>query len=199
MKISIILGHPNPESFNFAVAEKARETLLKNGHEIYFHDLYQERFDPVITGHELSQDDVTFNPLVHKHCREITSVDGIIIVHPNWWGQPPAILKGWIDRVMRPGVAYLFGEDDDGSGIPDGLLKARSAIVFNTSNTAGERENNLFLDPLETLWKNCVFHFCGVDNFYRKMFRIVAGSTPEQRQEWLSEVEKIICDFYPAV
>ena len=54
--------------------------------------------------------------------------------------QPPAILKGWIDRVMRPGVAYEFLEGDSGEGVPNGLLKAKTALVFNTSNTPEDRE-----------------------------------------------------------
>lgn len=55
-------------------------------------------------------------------------------------GQPPAILKGWVDRVIRAGVAYEFAEGDSGEGVPIGLLKAKSALVFNTSNTLEERE-----------------------------------------------------------
>jgi NAD(P)H dehydrogenase (quinone) len=55
--------------------------------------------------------------VIELHCREIADVDGII-VHPNWWGQPPAILKGWVDRVLRPGVAYRFLEGDAGEGVP---------------------------------------------------------------------------------
>ena len=53
--------------------------------------------------------------------------------------QPPAILKGWIDRVMRPGVAYEFLEGGSGKGVPNGLLKAKAALVFNTSNTPEDR------------------------------------------------------------
>ena len=56
-------------------------------------------------------------------------------------GQPPAILKGWIDdRVLRPGIAYEFIEEDSGEGVPNGLLKAKSALVFSTSNTESHRE-----------------------------------------------------------
>ncbi len=74
------------------------------------------------------------------HCREISQADGLVIVHPNWWGQPPAILKGWVDRVLRPGVAYQFLDGDGGEGVPVGLLRARAVIVFNTSNTPQPRD-----------------------------------------------------------
>jgi len=52
--------------------------------------------------------DAALPDAIKQHCEEIALVDGIVIVHPNWWGQPPAILKGWVDRVIRPGVAYEF-------------------------------------------------------------------------------------------
>jgi putative NADPH-quinone reductase len=118
--------------------------------------------------------------------------DGIIIVHPNWWGQPPAILKGWVDRVFRAGIAYKFQEGDKGEGIPIGLLKAKAALVINTSNTPGEREEKVFGDPLESLWEKCIFELCGVKVFYRKMFRTIVTSTLEQRKSWLNEVEWIV-------
>jgi len=62
-------------------------------------------------------------------------------------GQPPAVLKGWVDRVFRAGVAYKFLEGDKGDGVPVGLLKIRTAIVFNTSNTPPVREKKVFGDP----------------------------------------------------
>jgi len=93
---------------------------------------------------------------------------------------------------MRPGLAYEFLETDSGEGVPVGLLKAQKAIVFNTSNTETEREKKTFLDPLETIWKNCIFDLCGVQEFHRKMFNIIVTSTKEQRENWLSEVSEII-------
>jgi len=139
----------------------------------------------------------TFPLEIQDHCREISEAKGIVIIHPNWWGQPPAILKGWVDRVIRPGVAYEFIGEDKGEGVPNGLLKAKTAIVFNTSNTEREREKNVFGDPLETIWKNCIFGLCGVKNFYRKMFSIVVLSSQEQRKEWLNEVRHTITKYFP--
>jgi putative NADPH-quinone reductase len=94
-------------------------------------------------------------------------------------------------------VAYAFEEGDHGEGVPRGLLRARAAIVFNTSNTPQKRESDLFGDPLENLWKTCIFELCGVSRFYRRMFGVVVTSTPEQRKEWLGEVAAIITDYFP--
>jgi putative NADPH-quinone reductase len=196
MRISIILAHPNPGSFNHAIATTAADSLRQNGHEVVFHDLCQEQFPPLLTAAEL-QKDARLEPVVARHCREIADADGIIIVHPNWWGMPPAILKGWIDRVLRMDVAYRFVANDKGEGLPVGLLKAKAAVVFNTANTPDDRERTVFGDPLETLWKKCVFDLCGVKNVQRRTFSVVVTSTPEQRMQWLAEVRKIVGAHFP--
>jgi NAD(P)H dehydrogenase (quinone) len=184
MNVSVILAHPHKGSFNHAIAETAVLSLYRLGHTVCFHDLYAERFDPVLDYDEIPRD-ALLDPVVSRHCKEIAGADGIIIIHPNWWGQPPAILKGWVDRVIRPGVAYRFLDGDSGQGVPAGLLKAHIALVFNTSNTPPERERVVFGDPLENLWKNCIFSFCGVQAFHRRMFSVVVTSTEEERKEWL--------------
>ena len=197
MKVLVILGHPRQGSFNHAIAEIASKTLLKNGHEVIFHDLCAERFDPLLPYEEIPKN-AQLEPVVQKHCDEIAGADGIIIIHPNWWGQPPAVLKGWIDRVIRPGVAYGFVEGDSGEGVPVGLLKAKAALIFNTSDTAEEREMKVFKDPLEAIWKNCIFDLCGVKDIYRRMFSIIVTSTEEQRKAWLREVEGTVSKYFPA-
>jgi NAD(P)H dehydrogenase (quinone) len=191
MKASVILAHPRSGSFNHAIAEAAAEALREKGCEVAFHDLYEERFDAVVPHDEIARG-AALPEEVRRHCDEIAAADAIVIVHPNWWGQPPAILKGWVDRVIRPGVAYEFLEGDGGEGVPVGLLKARSAIVFNTSNTPAEREQSVFGDPLETLWKNCIFNLCGVQRFHRRMFGVVVTSTLKQRQQWLAETRDTV-------
>jgi putative NADPH-quinone reductase len=191
MVISVILAHPDPKSFNHAIAKTAVEAIKANGHKVFYHDLYQEKFDPLLQTSEIAED-AELPSIIKQHCEEIAVADGIVIIHPNWWGQPPAILKGWIDRVIRPGVAYEFLEGDSGEGIPKGLLKAKTALVYNTSNTQTQREKDVFGDPLETIWKNCIFGLCGVTNFHRRMFNVLVTSTNKQRKNWLDSVRQDI-------
>ncbi len=196
MKISVILAHPDPNSFNRAIARTAVEQLETNGHSARFHDLYGEKFEALLPEEEIRQD-ATLPLEIRRHCQEIAEAEGIIIIHPNWWGQPPAILKGWIDRVIRPGTAYEFLEGDSGEGIPKGLLCAKTALVFNTSNTPQEREKAVFGDPLETIWKNCVFGLCGIPSFYRRTFSVIITSTAAQRRVWLDEVKDMVDLGFP--
>jgi NAD(P)H dehydrogenase (quinone) len=191
MKVSVILGHPRLGSFNHAIAETAVQALQAGGHTVRYHDLYAEGFEPAVPGAEVSKG-AQLAPAVGQHCDEIAEAEGIVVVHPNWWGMPPAILKGWIDRVLRVGVAYRFAEGDGGEGVPIGLLKAQAALVFTTSDTPRKRELAVFGDPLETIWKNCIFDFCGVKNFYRKNYETIVISSPEQRQAWLEDVRQTV-------
>ena len=196
MKVLVIVAHPHRASFNHAIAQTCSRALADNGHEVIAHDLYKEAFDPILPYGEFPKDAV-LPAEVQRHCDEVTQADGIVIIHPNWWGQPPAILKGWVDRVIRPGVAYEFLEGDKGEGVPRGLLKANCAIIFNTSNTEIIREKTIFGDPLEAIWRDCVFGLCGVPTVYRRMFNIVVTSTEEQRKGWLAEVATTIHRIFP--
>jgi putative NADPH-quinone reductase len=194
MRILVVIGHQNPEraSFCHAIARTAVEELKEAGHEVVYHDLYEEGFDPILPQGEIPRDaDVPAD--VARHCEEVRSVDGYLVVHPNWWAQPPAILKGWIDRVFRQGVVYEFGE----GGAVNGFLAGKTAVVITTSNTPRDVELELFGDPLENLWKTCVFGFCGVERFTRRNFESVIMSTPEEREVWLGEVRSIVREQFP--
>ncbi len=88
MSISVILAHPDEGSFNHAIARATVAQLEYNGYETVFHDLYRENFDPLLSGVEIPES-AHVPDFVMRHCSEIAAAQGIVIVHPNWWGQPP--------------------------------------------------------------------------------------------------------------
>ena len=190
----IVVANPGRASFSHAMADVARQVLVSRGYEVAFHDLYAEQFNPVQPTGEMANKVNTgsADSAIEQHCAELARADLILIFHPNGWGQPPAILKGWVDRVFRLGTAYAYPPGVGPEGVPVGLLRARHALVFNTSNTPPEREAALFGDPLETLWKQCIFGLCGVDSVLRRLASPMAGSTVEQRAGWLEEVRALV-------
>ncbi|MFA5264600.1 MAG: NAD(P)H-dependent oxidoreductase [Opitutaceae bacterium] len=190
MKISIILSHPVSGSFNHAIANAARDAFMAAGHEVSFHDLHAEGFDPVYSAEE-GKRDATLPPSLSAHIDEVVSADGLVVVHPNYWSRPPAMMCGWVDRVLRPGRAYRFVPDGKGGARPEGLLKLRFAAVFNTANTPQENEQSLYGDPLEVHWRKIVFGMCGVPRVERRCFNPVIVSTLEQRRAWLAEVHSL--------
>ncbi|MBN1853927.1 MAG: NAD(P)H-dependent oxidoreductase [Pirellulales bacterium] len=193
MKVLILLGNQRPGSFCHAIAQTAIDELRIAGHAIFFHDLYAENWDPVLPDCEIPKDSPKHS-IVQQHCDELLAADGIVVIHPNWWSMPPAILKGWLDRVLCQGVAYDFSE----GGQIIGHLRGKTVVVLTTSNTPRDMELELYGDPLQKLWETCVFGFCGVERFYRRNFESIILSSLEERVEWLANVKSIIREQFPA-
>ena len=191
MKISVILGHQNPGSFNHAIAGTTLNTLHTLGHEVCYHDLYAENFDPIAVHDEWNNDNL-LPEQVKRHSQDIQNSEGIVIIHPNWWGTPPAILKGWLDRVFRAGFAYKFTPNG-----PIQYFTDKDVQIFTTSNTPREVELNVYKDPLENFWKTVVFGLCGCKSFERRNFESIIMSTHEDRLAWLAEVEETIKRRFP--
>ncbi len=214
MKIFIVHAHPEPQSFNTALFELSVGVLRRLGHEVKVSDLCAMDFNPVAGAADFTEranpdylvyaleqrhgyENGTLAPDILAEIEKVLWCDLLILNFPLFWFSTPAILKGWIDRVIRPGVAYEFEDSDSGEGVPTGLLRARAALVFTTSNTYPERERSVFGDPLETIWKNCIFDLCGVKTFHRRNFEVIVTSTPEERREWLREAVETALRYFP--
>jgi putative NADPH-quinone reductase len=187
MRILLILGHPKPHSLNHAIAEEASMVLKELGHEIIFHDLYRERFDPVMSAGEEQLPEAELPEVIKTHLYDFKEADGVVFVHPNWWGGPPAILRGWIDRIVRAGSCYDFTEHGVVSHVGNKIVQ-----IFSTSNTPRDVEIKVYGDPIENFWKVVVFGLLGTKSFERRNFESVVLSTTEERHHWLAEVGTIL-------
>ena len=187
MKILLILGHPKPNSLNHTIAEKSVLVLKELGHEVIFHDLYQEHFDPVLPMGEENLPEDELPEFLKEYLRHFKEAGGVVFVHPNWWGGPPAILRGWIDRVIRTNSCYNFTKEGVVSHVGGKVVQ-----IFSTSNTPHDIEINVYGDPIENFWKVIVFGLLGTKSFERRNFDSVVLSTLEERQGWLVEVEAIL-------
>ncbi|GGW95777.1 NAD(P)H-dependent oxidoreductase [Streptomyces noursei] len=190
MRIGVYLAHPRPGSFNHAVFAAVVEELRDRGCQVLAHDLHAEGFAPVLTADEtetVQSAAPARDAQVELHRSEVATLDAMVLVHPNWWGMPPAVLTGWVQRVLAPGVAYKLGTAD---GEPAGLLKAGRALVLNTSDTPADREESEFGDPLQRIWAACVLPYVGVADVRRIVFRTVTDSTDAMRASWLRQARQ---------
>lgn len=183
MNASVVLAHPRPGSFNHALAAAAVSGLERGGYAVRFHDLYAERFDPSLHPEEVGTA-VFADELASRHAAELVEADRIVVVHPSWFFHVPAMLKGWIDRVVREGVAF----ERTPGGI-EGRLRARSALIVTTMNAPRAYEVEALGDPLTTFWRACVFAPAGVASVERRVVGPVEGSSPAERRGWLVQVE----------
>ena len=112
---------------------------------------------------------------------------------------PPAILKGWIDRVIRPGVAYELAVEASGARTRHiGRLQVRTAVVFDTSDTPVDQEQARFGDTLGIPWKTYVATLSGIPDLQRHLFSVMATSTAETRVAWLEKVRSLVHRAFPA-
>jgi putative NADPH-quinone reductase len=117
------------------MADAAHEVLAGKGYECWLHDLYAESFNPV----QPVPENANFRSddrLVEQHCQHLQAADLILVFHPNWWSQPPAIMKGWIDRVFRLDTAYSYPHGGGYESVPIGLLRAIEIYVSHDITTA---------------------------------------------------------------
>lgn len=137
MKALIIYCHPSSSSFNAGILTTIEKCLQKADAELRIIDLYKDGFDPVLGKVEWDEylTDQPDDALLEKYIEALNWCDSLFFVYPTWWYGPPAILKGWLDRVLRPGVAF---EINEGSDIQPKLKHIRNLCVFTTCGASSK-------------------------------------------------------------
>ncbi len=191
VQVLIILCHPGRASFNHAAAAVTRRTLEELGHTVVFHDLYAEGFNPVLSAAELLRR-YSLDETVQTHTRELEESAGLVILHPDWWGQPPAVLKGWIDRVFRPGIAYEFEGAEFSQKSKVNLLAGKRGLVLCTTDSTDEESAR----RLQRLWNESILGYCGMSSTC-VVFTGMHQTAPAERQAYLDRVRQSVTDTFP--
>lgn len=133
MRALVVYCHPRPESFNAAVLKIVLGKLAEIGAEVRVSDLYNRDFKPVLSGDELERylDCPDNQDLVRRDVDDVLWCNTLIFVYPTWWYGLPAMLKGWLDRVLLPDVAFIMPKSD-GENIAPGLTHITRLGVFTT-------------------------------------------------------------------
>ena len=133
MRALVVYCHPDPGSFTAAVRDVVLARLAQAGAEARLIDLYAEGFDPVLSAPDWRG--YAAHPAnmaaVADHCAALAWADTLIFVYPTWWYGLPAMLKGWLDRVFLPEVAFLMPKAE-GETIRPGLTQITRLGVFTT-------------------------------------------------------------------
>jgi putative NADPH-quinone reductase len=107
VKAYVVYCHPNPESFTFAVRDRAVAALVADGHQVRMSDLYAEGFEPAMSLDErLTHQEPRHRPELDGYCDNLRWCDALVFVYPTWWSGEPAMLTGWLDRVLVRGIAW---------------------------------------------------------------------------------------------
>ncbi|WGE31865.1 NAD(P)H-dependent oxidoreductase [Actinobacillus genomosp. 2] len=155
----IIYAHPNPQSFNHAILSQAIQA--SQDHQVIVRDLYQLDFNPNLTWQELQNSFTSQYPAeIQTEHQYWQQADVITLIYPLWWMGFPAILKGYLDRVLSYGFAYQNGEIES-----IGLLKSKKIQQFVTLGNSNEKyAQKGFLKSLDDTLGNGIFQFCGIED-----------------------------------
>jgi NAD(P)H dehydrogenase (quinone) len=191
MKTLVIVGHPNPVSFNKSgILTTVTEALMAKGHEVVVRDLYEMGFNPILSGADFASFQTGQMPADIKAEQDYISwATNIIVIHPTWWIGRPAIVQGYYDRVLA--FNFAFTVDQNGAR---GLLKNEKVLIINTAGTP-ENIYDGWPDSKALLSRPSVegvFGYCGIKHVNQLQLFGVAGSSDEQRVEMLNKVKEAV-------
>lgn len=185
-KIAIINGHPNKDSFNFGIAEAYRSGAIEAGAEVKEIVIRDLHFNPNLQfGYQKRME---LEPDLVKAWEVIQWADHLVWIHPVWWGGFPALMKGFIDRLFLPGMAYKYREN---SVWWDKLLKGKTAHIITTLDQPGWYYRLFFGRPSVNQLKKSILEYCGVKPVKLTYIGIIRNSKDEQRSQWLKKVKEL--------
>jgi NAD(P)H dehydrogenase (quinone) len=153
MRCLVVHCHPDPQSFSHALYSDVVETLAASGHELRCIDLYAEGFDPVLSQAERRvylSNPKTIEASVQTHVDALRWCEHLVFVFPIWFYGPPAMLKGWLERVWLPGVAFLPPPKKGAAAVPG--LQHISELTVVTHGGAPWWWLKLMGDPAQKLF-----------------------------------------------
>lgn len=192
MRALVVHAHPSPDSFSVAVLDAVERGLDRGGHDTRVRRLYDEAFPAVMTAEErraYHDPDPILDPAVRAHADDVRWAEVLVFVYPTWWAGPPAVLKGWFERVLVNGVAFHLEPVAGGHTVRPALRHVRVLVGVTTYGSprwfvravgdAGRRT------ILRALWLVCPRRtrrvWLGLPN--------VDGATAGDRRRFLARVE----------
>lgn len=191
-KTLVVYCHPWEGSFNHAVLESVCAGLGDAGVPYEVCDLYADGFRPAMTREELAgySRGLVLDPLVERYQRQLARCDRLVLVFPVWWNDVPAMLRGWLDRVMLPGFSWAA----TGAGIEGRLGHIGRVDAFTTSANPTDYMRERLGDGIEGTLIGATFWQLGVGEGAWHNFGGIDQSTPEGRAAWLGEVRRLSAD-----
>ncbi|WP_213189411.1 NAD(P)H-dependent oxidoreductase [Cloacibacterium caeni] len=185
-KVLIINGHPNEGSFNFGVANAYENGARSVGAEVKHLVVSELKFNPNLEfGY---QKRTPLEPDLIAAWESIQWAEHLVWVHPVWWGGLPAIMKGFIDRLFLPGMAFQYREN---SIQWDKLLKGKTAHIITTLDQPSWYYRLVYGRPSVNQLKKSTLEFCGISPVKVTYLGIVKTSDFNVRKKWLEKIEQL--------
>ncbi|MDR7222118.1 NAD(P)H-dependent oxidoreductase [Aminobacter aminovorans] len=196
MNCLVVLSHPLPESLNRHFADTAIAELSRAGHKVELLDLYRIDFDPRLTPAERgSYYGERFDAAaLEAHAQALREAEVLVLVFPTWWFGLPAMLKGWVDRVFAPGIA--FDHANDFGPITPLLGKLRHVVAITTLGSPWWIDRLIMHRPVRRILKWGVFKACAPKaRFAMLSFYAAEKPQPKRVMRFADEIRRRLRDI----
>jgi len=189
MRVVIVFNHPYEGSYGSAVLDAVTKGLKKAKHEVDLMHLDDEGFNPVMSKADLKAfvEHKPVDPQVIEYNERLKKADHLIFIFPIWWDLMPAMTKGFIDRVLTPGVAY--DHHPRGFGLVPLLKKLKGVTIITTMNKPKIMYSLLIGNLIRKAMLRSVFKTMGYKNLKWISFNRVKSVSQEKRVKWLTDIE----------
>ena len=190
MHTTIIFAHPWHGSFNKAILDQTVSVLLEHGKAYEIIDLNKDGFEPVMLEKDLAlyAQGRSTDPLVLKYQKILKTTDELIIIFPIWWYNVPAILKGFMDKVMLKDFAYV----ETKSGLKGQLTHIKKTSIFTTSETPTLYMNLFKGNPIHGVFIPGTLKGVGLHNVKWCNCGFITRSTRTKKEKYLRRIAKIV-------
>ncbi|HTN17309.1 MAG TPA: NAD(P)H-dependent oxidoreductase [Chitinophagaceae bacterium] len=185
-KVLVINGHPDPASYNYALADAYTRGLATSGAAIARINIAELQFNPNLQFGYRQRTEL--EPDLLAALEKIKEADHLVWVFPMWWYGYPAMMKGFIDRTFLPGITF---QPVEGKPFPKKLLKGKTARIIVTADTPRWYDWLFMKGPTLNQFKKGTLEFCGVSPVKVTYIAVVKDSSPDFRQQWIATVEKL--------
>ncbi len=191
MQVLVVLAHPNDDSFNHAIAARALASLTEAGHDAQVLDLYAVGSRAAMSAAERTAyhtERPVLDPMIAEQIELVRGAEALVFIYPTWWSSLPAILKGWLERVMVPGVGFVF---DDANKVQPGLTHVRRLVGISTYGSPRRYVRSINDNGRRTLTR-ALRMSCGAWTTRTHWLGLYAidTSTADERAAFLVRVEK---------
>lgn len=185
-RVAVIVGHPAADSWCGALAESYAAAALAGGHEVRMVHLAKLDFDPSL--HEGYRQIQALEPDLLAAQGTVAWAEHVVIAYPIWWGSVPALLKGFLDRILLPGFAFKYRP---GRAFPEQLLRGRSAQLLVSMDTPPWYFRWVYRMPGIVQLKKTTLEFCGIAPVKVAAFGPLISSSSAQRASWLVKAARL--------
>ncbi|MGB3064320.1 NAD(P)H-dependent oxidoreductase [Sphingobacterium thalpophilum] len=190
MRTVIVFNHPHEGSYCHAILQSVTKGLQNAGHEVDLMHLDNDGFNPAMSKADLKAfvDHEPIDPQVIDYSERLKQADHLIFIFPIWWDIMPATTKGFVDRVLGPGVMY--DHHPRGFGLVPLLKNLKSITIITTMNKPRILYALLIGNLIRKVMLRSIFKTMGYKNLHWISFTSVKSVSREKRIKWLSNLEK---------